>query len=82
LSGDAGEGKEKAGWDGDRFMSEDCECDRDEMGTMRFCKFGVEDRGDPAGVGLPGSSGGISSAAGIGRPLAAATNWCSVQSAL
>jgi hypothetical protein len=44
------------------------------MGTIKFCRAGVEDRGESGGKGLSGSSNGISSAAGIGRPLAAATN--------
>lgn len=74
LRGDVGEGRENAGCEGDKFMSDDCECDRDDIGTIRFWRFGVDDLGDPAGVPFSGSSGGTSSAAGMGRPLAAATN--------
>lgn len=65
----------KAGCEGDSVVeaSEAADWDLDVMGTMRFCTFESE-----VGVGSVDkvfvSSGGISSAAGIGRPLPAATN--------
>lgn len=76
VTGEVGGGNENAGWEGDRVAdaSEAYECEREDMGTVRFCKFGLDDLGDSAGTGLSGSSGGTSSAAGIGSPLAAATN--------
>ena len=76
VIGDVGGGNENAGWEGDRVAeaSEAYECDREDMGTMRFCKFGLDDLGDSAGKCLSGVSGGTSSAAGIGSPLPAATN--------
>jgi hypothetical protein len=67
---------EKAGCDGESVAdaSEAAEWDLDEIGTVKFCKFWVEVCGESGGIGLDNSSSGISSAAGIGRPLPAATN--------
>lgn len=82
--GEVGEGSEKAGCDGDRFpeRSEFWDKLRDPMGTVRLLRFGSELRGPHAGLRWlfvrGGSSGGISSGAGSGRPLTTATSWCSV----
>lgn len=83
--GEVGEGSEKAGCDGDRLVerSEFWDMLRDPIGTVRLLRFGSELRGFHAGLrwllGRGGSSGGISSGAGRGRPLTTATSWCSVQ---
>ena len=68
--GETGDGKEKAGCEGD---SELYECDREEIGTVRWQMFTSDDPGLVSAFRLD-SSGGDSSGAGIGRPLAAATN--------
>jgi hypothetical protein len=79
-TGDPGEDREKAGWEGDRFAerSEPCERERDVMGTVRLLIFEFELRGFQSALrllfGCGGSSGGISSAAGKGRPLTTAIN--------
>lgn len=41
FADDAGEGREKAGCEGERWeeASEAFDCDRDVMGTVRFCRF-------------------------------------------
>jgi hypothetical protein len=83
--GDVGDGRENAGCDGDRLLerSEFWDMLRDPIGTVRLLRFGSELRGFHAGLrcllGRDGSSGGMSSAAGSGRPLTTATSWCSVQ---
>jgi hypothetical protein len=82
--GEVGDGSEKAGCDGERLLerSEFCDMLRDPIGTVRLLRFGSELRGFHDGlrwlVGRGDSSGGMSSAAGSGRPLTTATSWCSV----
>ena len=44
------------------------------MGTIRFCIFWVEACAESVDSGFDNSSGGISSAAGMGRPRPAANN--------
>jgi len=55
---------------------------RDPIGTVRLLRFDSELRGFHAGLrwllGRDGSSGGMSSGAGSGRPLTTAASWCSV----
>ena len=77
--GEVGEGREKAGCDGDRLadLSEFWERDRDEMGTVTLLMLELELRGFQSALRLferDGSSGGISSGAGRGRPFTTATN--------
>jgi hypothetical protein len=73
-SGDVGEAG-KAEFDGDRCeeLSEAYESDLPAIGTVRLFMLLVEPRGDSTVGGLS-SSKGISSAAGMGRPFAAATS--------
>ena len=82
--GEVGDAPENAGWDGERVAeaSEAAECDRDFIGTIKLCRLWFEAWGESGERGLVSSSGGISSAAGIGSPLPTATNWCSVHSSL
>ena len=82
--GEGGEGRENAGCDGERFVdiSELDDGDLEVIGNVRLLIFEFDDRGFQSVLRLfarDGSSGGISSAGGIGRPLTAATSWCSVQ---
>lgn len=77
--GDVGEGNEKAGWDAERLLerSEVWDMDREPMGTVSLFRLGSELRGFHARLrllGRDGSSGGISSGAGSGRPLTTATS--------
>jgi hypothetical protein len=77
--GDVGGGSEKAGCDGERFIdrSDCCDIDREDMGTVRWFMFPLELRGFhsvPRLVGRGGSSGGISSGGGSGRPFTIATS--------
>jgi hypothetical protein len=67
-----------------RELSELNDWDLDSMGTVKLLRFlsGGCDSGVGLGIGLYSSSGGISSAAGIGMPLTAATIWCSTQDSL
>lgn len=53
------DGVEKAGCDAERFAdaSEACDCDRDDMGTVRLCRLGVEDRAVSTGLGASSSGG-------------------------
>lgn len=84
ASGDVGDGSEKAGCEGDKLLerSEFWDMLREPMGTVSLLRFGSELRGFQAGLrwelGCGGSSGGMSSGAGSGRPLTTATSWCSV----
>lgn len=50
--GEAGEGREKVGCDGDRFpdRSELADMDREPIGTVKLFKFGSELRGFHAGL--------------------------------
>jgi hypothetical protein len=81
--GEVGEGREKVGCDGERLPAGSWDMLRDPMGTVSLFRLGSELRGFHAGLrcllGRGGSSGGISSAAGSGRPFTTATSWCSVQ---
>lgn len=54
--GEVGGGNENAGWEGDRFAdaSEAYECEREDMGTIRLCKFGLDGLGDSACMGFSG----------------------------
>lgn len=76
LGGDVASGELgelwKAGWDGDKLDSEAVDCVLEVMGTVRVCRLALE----PAGSFdfREASSAGISSAGGMGRPLAAATS--------
>lgn len=74
--GDEGGGKENAGCVGDRFidLSELADCDRVVMGTVRWLMLRSDDRGLDSALEADrsGSSGGISSEGGMGRPLTAA----------
>lgn len=77
--GDVGEGRENAGWEGERLAdrSELEDGERDVIGTVRFFMFELEDFGFQSGPKLferGGSSGGISSGAGSGNPLTTATS--------
>lgn len=78
--GEAGDGRENAGCEGERVpeRSEFCDMVRAPMGTVRLLRAESEERGFHAGlrwfVGRGGSSGGISSGAGSGRPFATATS--------
>lgn len=77
--GDVGGGSEKAGCDGERFIdrSDCCDIDREDMGTVRWFMFPLELRGFhsvPRLVRRGGSSGGISSGGGSGRPFTIATS--------
>jgi hypothetical protein len=65
-----------AGCDGERAgeVSDAADWDRPEMGTIRFWIFWEEVCADSGDRGLVNSSWGISSAAGMGRPLPAATS--------
>jgi hypothetical protein len=77
--GELGEGSEKAGCEGERFIdrSEFCEREREVMGTVRLLMFVFEARGFHSALRLlerGGSSGGISSGAGSGRSLTTATS--------
>jgi hypothetical protein len=77
--GEVGDGSEKAGCDGERFMdrSEFDDMDRDVMGTVRLLMLVPEARGFHAGlrfVDREGSSGGTSSGAGSARPFTTATS--------
>jgi hypothetical protein len=63
-------------------VSEAADGDREEIGGIKLCRFGSEPCGESDEGGTVGSSSGISFAAGIGRPLPAATSWCSVHSSL
>lgn len=73
--------------DGEIFdeESELKDCEREEIGTIKVLRLESVDLGSGSGSGsgfdliFTSSSSGISSGAGIGRPLAAATNWFSVQ---
>ncbi len=74
-NGELGEGREKAGCKGDRLGEEVLEGEFELIGTLKVLRF--------ASAGLPSeseqeamerSSSGISSGAGIGSPLAAATS--------
>jgi len=82
--GDVGEGREKVGCDGERppVRSGSWDMDREPMGTVSLFRFGSEPRGFHAvlrwAFALGGSSGGIASAAGSGRPFTTSTSWCSV----
>lgn len=69
------EALENAGCDGERGAeaSEPVDCDRAVIGGMRFCRLWLEVFAD-SGDGRVRLSVGISSAAGMGRPLPAATN--------
>jgi hypothetical protein len=66
-----GEDRLNAGWDGERLVgvSEAADCDCPAIG---FCIFCVEPCGESKLEGFISSSWGISSAAGMGRPLPAA----------
>ena len=72
--GDAGEGREKVGFEGERPPP------RAPMGTVSLLRLGSELRGFHAVLRWlfvfvrGGSSGGISSAAGSGRPLTTSTS--------
>lgn len=48
--------------------------EREVIGTVKFCRLLFEACGESEERGLVRSSEGISSAAGMGRPLPAATN--------
>ena len=74
--GELGEGSENPGCEGDIVaeVSDAADCDRPEIGTIRFWMFWVEACGESGESGLVHSSCGISSAAGMGRPLPAATS--------
>lgn len=80
VIGEAGEGSEKVGCDGDRVeeRSEFCDMERELIGTVSLLRLGSELRGPHAGlrwsVARDGSSGGISSAAGRGKPFTTATS--------
>lgn len=84
VDGLTGEGRENTGWDGERAeeVSDAAEWLREVMGTVRLLILLAELRGESGERGRIVSSGGISSAAGIGRPLAAAISWYSVQFSL
>lgn len=78
-SGEVGEGSENVGCDGDRCdWSEFWDMEREPIGTVSEFKLGSELRGFHAGLrwlaGRRGDSGGISSAAGSGRPFTTATS--------
>lgn len=68
--------EENAGCEGERVVevSDAADCDRPYMGTIRFCMIWVDAWAEPDDSGRVKSSCGISSAAGMGRPLPAATN--------
>lgn len=78
----AGEGElgeealENAGCDGESVAdaSEAVECDREDIGGIMFWRLWLEGFADSGDSGRVRSSEGISSAAGMGRPLPAATN--------
>lgn len=80
--GDAGEGREKVGFEGERPppRSGSWDMDRAPMGTVSLLRLGSELRGFHAVLRWlfvfvrGGSSGGISSAAGSGRPLTTSTS--------
>ena len=77
--GDVGEGSENAGCEGERFAerSEFWDMDRPVMGTVRLLMLVFDPRGLHSVLRLfvrGGSSGGISSGAGSGRPCATAVN--------
>jgi hypothetical protein len=67
--GEAGGGRDEAGWKGERLAEVSEECGGVEMGTIKFCTTGVG-----SGDRDRSSSRGTSSAAGISSPLAAATS--------
>lgn len=78
-AGDVGpdeEPLEKAGCDGDNVAeaSDAADCEREDIGGMRFCRFWCEGCAESGDRDLFESWGGISSAGGIGSPLPAATN--------
>lgn len=69
-------------WDGERLdeVSELRDCDLEVMGTVKLLIFVSDDFVSDSTLDsdLGSSSTGISSGAGMGRPLAAATSWFSV----
>ncbi len=73
-AGEAGDWLEKAGWEGERVVeaSEAAEGDLEDIGTVKLCRFWPEHCVELGDKGRVSSSRGISSAAGIGRPRAAA----------
>ncbi len=75
-AGETGDWLERAAWEGGKGVeaSEAAEGDLEDIGTVKFCRLKLEPSAELGGKGLVSSSRGISSAAGIGRPLAAATN--------
>lgn len=75
AAGEVGEGTEKAGCDGERVpeTSEEAESDLPPMGTMRLCIL-LDGLAGSAETTPANPSGGISSAAGMGSPLPAATS--------
>ena len=81
------DGAGKVGWDGDRFVDESelNDCDLEDMGTVKLLRLTGLNSGLPVcativvSPALCESSDGTSSGGGIGIPLAAATNWFSVQ---
>jgi hypothetical protein len=66
---------EKAGWEGERLVeaSDAAEWLREEIGTIRLCRFWLEACGESGEIGVLIPSG-IASGAGMGSPLPAATN--------
>lgn len=70
----AGSGDVAGGTESVAERSEATVCDREPIGTIKFGRFGSDAWGDSDERGAAGSSSGISSAAGMGRPLPAATN--------
>lgn len=71
---------EKAGWEAERLaeVSDWYDWDREEIGTVKLFTLPSEERGFDICDPVRAMSCGTSSGAGIGRPLAAATSWCSV----
>lgn len=67
---------EKAGCDGESVAdaSDAAECEREDIGTIKFCKLWLDACGESTDKGWVRSSVGISSGAGMGRPLPAATS--------
>lgn len=65
----------EAGWEEESAVeaSDAADCDLPDMGTVSPCRFEFEACGDSGDMVFV-SSAGISSAAGIGRPLPAATS--------
>ena len=82
-TGDTGAVEEKllsVGCEGDRLdESEPTDCDRDVIGTIKFCTLGLATSTSPRLGNRPSAT---SSLLGIGRPRAAAISWCSAQSSL